>query len=206
MEEDLFDDTNISLTVGWFTTQFPVCLTLEKDNNIAEVIKSIKEQLRGIPNKGIGYGLLRYLHHDVSVREQLSLENNNEISFNYLGQFVNVHENSSLISIADQPSGFSVSDANHRTHIIGLNAFISNGELMISWSYSGNLHKKETIENLGNIYIIELQQIVEHCLQPESKGYTPSDFPFTNINQDELDDVLTSNIGNDLTSNEGILL
>ena len=91
--EDLFNDTDISRTVGWFTTQFPVSLTVEKGNDIADTIKSIKEKLRVIPNKGIGYGVLRYLHPDASVRERLRLQKNNEISFNYLGQFDNLQKN-----------------------------------------------------------------------------------------------------------------
>jgi non-ribosomal peptide synthase protein (TIGR01720 family) len=197
--EDIFIDTDISRTVGWFTSQFPVSLTLENENNIAGTIKSIKEQLRGIPNKGIGYGILRYLHPDASVREQMRLQKNNEISFNYLGQFDNLQENSGLISMSNQPYGLSVSNANHRTNIIDINSLISDGELVISFSYSKNLHKKETIENLANSYIIELQNIIEHCSQPESKGYTPSDFPLCNISQNELDEVTMENDDEELT-------
>ncbi len=188
--EDIFNDTDISRTVGWFTSQFPVCLTLEKENSLAGTIKSIKEQLRGIPNKGVGYGILRYLHPDASVRERLSLQKNNEIGFNYLGQFDNLQENGDLISLSNQPSGVSVSNANHRVNIIDINSLISGGELVISFSYSKNLHKKETIENLANSYIVELQNIVEHCLQPESKGYTQSDFPLCELSQEEIDNVL----------------
>src|SRR5690606_3475781 len=128
--EDLFIDTDISRTVGWFTTQYPVSLALEKENNIADTIKSIKEQLRAIPNKGIGYGILRYLHPDTSVRELLGTKKNNEISFNYLGQFDNLQDNSDLISISTPSSGVSVSIANHRTNIIDINSLISDGELV----------------------------------------------------------------------------
>lgn len=188
--EEIFIDTDISRTVGWFTTQFPVYLTLEKENSLAGKIKSIKEQLRSIPNKGIGYGILRYLHPDVSVRERLNLKKNNEIGFNYLGQFDNLQENSGFISLSNQPSGVSISNANHRVNIIDINSLISDGELVINCTYSENLHKKETIENLANSYIVELQNIVEHCLQPESKGYTPSDFPLCELSQEEIDNVL----------------
>jgi amino acid adenylation domain-containing protein/non-ribosomal peptide synthase protein (TIGR01720 family) len=192
--EDIFIDTDISRTVGWFTTQFPVSLTLEKENDIADTIKSIKEQLRVIPNKGIGYGILRYLHFDASVRERLSPKKNNEISFNYLGQFDTLKENSDLMSVSKQSSGVSISNANHRTYIIDINSLISDGELVISLGYSENLHKKETIEDLANTYIVELQNIIEHCLQSESKGYTPSDFPLCKITQKELDGYVLSGI------------
>ncbi|MBW4592042.1 MAG: amino acid adenylation domain-containing protein [Brasilonema angustatum HA4187-MV1] len=64
--EDLFEDVDLSRTVGWFTSIFPVLLKLENQNNLGEVLKSVKEQLRRIPNKGIGYGILRYLSIDES--------------------------------------------------------------------------------------------------------------------------------------------
>ena len=94
--------------------------------------------------------------------------------------------------MSNQVLGASVSTGNHRTHIININSLISNGELIINLGYSGNLHKKETIENLANNYIVELQNIVEHCIQPGSKGYTPSDFPLGKITQEELDSSVLS--------------
>ena len=136
----------------------------------------------------------------------MRLQKNNEISFNYLGQFDNLQENSGLISMSNQPYGLSVSNANHRTNIIDINSLISDGELVISFSYSKNLHKKETIENLANSYIIELQNIIEHCIQQEYRGYTPSDFPLANINQEELNNILTSNNTEKLINGEDILL
>ena len=68
--EDLFDGVDLSRTVGWFTSLFP--LRLQADGELADGIKSVKEQLRGVPDKGIGYGLLRYLGSS-DAREALSL-------------------------------------------------------------------------------------------------------------------------------------
>ncbi len=202
--EDIFIDTDISRTVGWFTTQFPVCLSLEKDNNIADTIKSIKEQLRAIPNKGVRYGILKYLHPENSVKEGVSLQKNNEISFNYLGQFDNVNENRDLISLSKLSPGVSVSKANHRINIIDINSMISGGELVINFTYSDNLHKKETIDNLVKSYVAGLQNIIEHCIQPESKGYTPSDFQLSEITQEELDDLLFNNTSTKISNSKKI--
>ncbi|MDZ7967784.1 MAG: amino acid adenylation domain-containing protein [Nostoc sp. DedSLP03] len=72
--EDLFEDVDLSRTVGWFTTIFPVLLKLEDRFDPGEVLKSVKEQLRRIPNRGIDYGIWRYLSLDESDRSEKALE------------------------------------------------------------------------------------------------------------------------------------
>jgi hypothetical protein len=67
--EEIFDDVDLSRTVGWFTSQFPVFLTLEH-TEISEALKSVKEQLRRIPNHGLGYGILRYLNNNFELGNQ----------------------------------------------------------------------------------------------------------------------------------------
>ena len=87
--EGLFDAVDINRTVGWFTSLYPVVLSLTQDalNNPGEAIKNIKEQLHIVPNKGIGYGLLRYLNQDDELKQSLATKDTAQITFNYLGQF-----------------------------------------------------------------------------------------------------------------------
>ena len=85
--EELFDGVDLSRTVGWFTTIFPVKLDLNGIGGPGEVLKSVKEQLRRIPHRGIGYGMLRYLCGDENVAAQLRALWQPEVIFNYLGQF-----------------------------------------------------------------------------------------------------------------------
>ena len=82
--EDLFDDIDLTRTVGWFTSLFPVRLTPTAD--LGGSIKAIKEQLRAIPDKGMGYGVLRYLG-DAATQAALAALPQPRITFNYLGQF-----------------------------------------------------------------------------------------------------------------------
>ena len=83
-----FPELDLSRTVGWFTSTFPVHLNLpEQSKDLGKVIKSIKEQLRAIPDKGLSFGLLRYFHQDKSLQQQLSQQDHLPIVFNYLGQF-----------------------------------------------------------------------------------------------------------------------
>ncbi|MUG94288.1 amino acid adenylation domain-containing protein [Scytonema sp. UIC 10036] len=189
--EDIVEGVDLSRTVGWFTTIFPVVLKLEGDlNNIGQVLKSVKEQLRAIPNKGIGYGLLRYLNAEPQISAQLQTIPTAEISFNYLGQFTQVVNTSSVMQLANESSGISQSLQALRPNLLDINAIITNERLQIDWTYSSNIHQHKTIENIALEFITTLREIITHCLTPENSGYTPTDFPLINLNQLELDQLL----------------
>ena len=74
-----------------------------------------------------------------------------------------------------------------------INCSIINGKLNINCSYSENLHKKETVKGLINNYVVEMRNIIKHCLQTESGVYTPSDFPLCDISQNDLDEIIIVN-------------
>ena len=190
--EDIIDGVDLSRTIGWFTTIFPVVLKLEAvdKDNIGNALKSVKEQLRAIPNKGIGYGLLRYLNSDAEISAQLQTIPASEISFNYLGQFAQVLNTSSMMQLASESSGISQSLQGQRSTLLDINAIIANEELKIHWAYSTNIHQHETIENIAQEFVETLGEIIAHCLSPENGGYTPTDFPLVKLNQLELDGVL----------------
>ncbi len=171
---------DLSRTVGWFTTVFPVVLKLTDAENLGKVLKSVKEQLRAIPNKGIGYGLLRYLNEDVVRDAQFATVPKAQISFNYLGQFTQVLNTESLISLATESSGQFQSLQGQRSTLLEINAIIADQELQIHWTYSSNLHTQTTIEHIASEFVCELQNLIAHCLEPENVGYTPTDFHSSN--------------------------
>jgi amino acid adenylation domain-containing protein/non-ribosomal peptide synthase protein (TIGR01720 family) len=188
--EEIIDGVDLSRTVGWFTTIFPVVIDLENTDDLGRILKSVKEQLRAIPNKGIGYGLLRYLTQDAEISAQLQALPQAEISFNYLGQFDQVVNTSSLMQLANEPSGNTDSLQGQRFYLLEVNAMISNEQLQIEWTYSSNIHQHETIENIAQEFVETLQQLIAHCLSPENTGFTPTDFPLIDFNQLELDQIL----------------
>ncbi|WP_353931425.1 amino acid adenylation domain-containing protein [Okeanomitos corallinicola TIOX110] len=192
--EDIIEGVDLSRTIGWFTTLFPVVLKLEttKINNLENVIKSVKEQLRSIPNKGIGYGVLRYLSKDENenIKQQIAKIPTAEINFNYLGQFTQTLNTSSLISPANESSGELQSLASQRSALLEVNAFIAEEQLQISWIYSNNIHHQITIEQIAQEFLSTLQELISHCLDPENSGYTPTDFPLIDLDQSELDQIL----------------
>ncbi len=190
--EDIIDGVDLSRTVGWFTTIFPVVLKLEAidRDNIGQALKSVKEQLRAIPFKGIGYGLLRYLNEDPQISTQLQTIPTAQISFNYLGQFTQVLNTPSVMQLATEKSGQSQSLQSERSSLLDINAIIANEQLQIDWTYSSHIHQHSTIENLAFEFVETLRSLIAHCLSKEHGGYTPTDFPLIKLNQLELDGVL----------------
>ncbi|MCV3211983.1 amino acid adenylation domain-containing protein [Plectonema radiosum NIES-515] len=189
--EELFADVDLSRTVGWFTSVFPVLLQLPKLDQPAEVIKSIKEQLRVIPNRGIGYGILRYLCETPTIHEQLQTIPTPGISFNYLGQFDQVQSQTGW-KFAPESTGANKSSKQTRDHLLDIDALVVEGELQIDWTYSSNVHTRSTVENLAQSYIQAIRSIIEHCQSEDAFGYTPSDFPDAQLNQLEVDELQLS--------------
>nr|WP_225895950.1 non-ribosomal peptide synthetase [Dendronalium phyllosphericum] len=187
--EDLFDDVDLSRTVGWFTTLFPVGLQLGEIEHPGEALKSIKEQLRRIPNRGIGYGVLRYLHQNSTIREKLHSLPTAQVSFNYLGQFDRVLKASEVLGLAKEFKS-EQSLLNQRSHLFGISGFIRGGKLEMTWAYSEKIHKQDTIERLASGFIEALKNLIAHCQSKDSQSYTPSDFSAAKLNQKQLDKFL----------------
>ncbi|AZC38807.1 non-ribosomal peptide synthetase [Pseudomonas chlororaphis] len=183
--EELFDSIDLSRTVGWFTSVFPVKLTPQAA--LADSIKQIKEQLRAVPNKGIGFGALRYLG-DEAARQTLAALAVPRITFNYLGQFdASFDEEQALFTPAREAKGEDQSPQAPLGNWLTLNGQVYGGELSLGWSFSQAMFEPATIQRLADDYAEELKALIEHCSQPEHRGVTPSDFPLARLNQQQLD-------------------
>ncbi len=187
--EQIVEDIDLSRTVGWFTSFFPVTLRIENISDLGEALKSIKEQLRRIPSRGIGYGLLRYLSQNQEISEKLSALSEPEVLFNYVGRFDQPSVEDSIFHLSTFPSA-SRNPKQHRSHLLEVNAAIFELRLTLRWTYSSRIHRRETVEHIANAYIDALQRIIVHCLHPESAGYTPSDFPEAGLSQADLDSLI----------------
>ncbi|MDF5723732.1 MAG: amino acid adenylation domain-containing protein [Rhizonema sp. PD37] len=187
--EDLFEDVDLSRTVGWFTTLFPVRLQIEKIDHPGEALKLVKEQLRRIPNRGIGYGVLRYLNEFPAIRTKLQMLPLAQVSFNYLGQFDRVLGASDMLGLAKELKA-EQSLLNKRSHLLGVSGFIRAGKLEMTWTYSEKIHKRATIEYLALGFMEALRSLIVHCQAPETGDYTPSDFSATKLSQKQLDKLM----------------
>ncbi|MEH2290131.1 amino acid adenylation domain-containing protein [Nostoc sp.] len=185
--EEIFNDVDLSRTVGWFTSIFPVLLDLGKISHPIEALKLIKEQLRGIPNKGMGYGVLRYLNQDIAKVELLRSLSKAEVVFNYLGQFDQTFLDSSIFKISQDSQGATRSSLNRETYMLSIDALVINNQLRVNLTYSKKIHRQSTIEQLAQRFVEALQLLVTHCQSSEERGYTPSDFPETDLSQQDLE-------------------
>ena len=188
--EPLFEQVDLSRTVGWFTSLYPVLLTLNANASPTTHLKAVKEELRAIPQGGIGYGLLRYMRLDPAIEAALKQLPTPEISFNYLGQIEQGLAVSADWSLAAESTGALHSPEGHRAHLLDVNAQVIGGGLQISWIYSRSHHAAATIEYLAQDYLHRLQTLIDQCLSTDAGGYTPSDFPLVDLTQSDLDEVL----------------
>ncbi|NWD26683.1 amino acid adenylation domain-containing protein, partial [Pseudomonas yamanorum] len=184
--EELFDDVDLTRTVGWFTTAFPVLLTPATD--LAGSIKSIKEQLRSVPEKGIGFGALRYLG-DEPAKALLRDLPVPRITFNYLGQFDASFEddNGALFTPAAQDRGLEQSPLAPLGNWLTLDGQVYGGQLSIGWTFSEQMFEEPTLQRLADEYTGQLMALIEHCSDSAQAGLTPSDFPLAALTQVQLD-------------------
>ncbi|QYK69497.1 non-ribosomal peptide synthetase [Paenibacillus sp. S02] len=181
--EELLPDVDITRTVGWFTSQFPVVLEPGHAQALGHQVKQVKESLRCIPNKGIGYGILRYSSAPRDG-ERFALEP--EISFNYLGQFDQDYESS-----GSRPSPFSPgSDSSPNAvmdYVLDINGMVSEGVQELTIRYGETQYKRETVERLGTLLHSSLRDIISHCVSKERPELTPSDVLLQDVTLEELE-------------------
>ncbi|KLA13080.1 Long-chain-fatty-acid--CoA ligase [Bacillus cereus] len=178
--ETFSEDVDVSRTIGWFTSVFPVVLEAGREEKLGTAIKSVKDQLRRIPQKGMGYGLL-YCKELHTIEERPSPP----VSFNYLGQF-ELHENEGQ----SLHLGNSNSLENERTHMLDLNLAVINGVLEINLEYHEREFDRNEIEQLLNVYTETLEKMVDHCIDKEDDGEkTLSDFDDQRLTDEELDHI-----------------
>ncbi|MDZ8262381.1 type I polyketide synthase [Nostoc sp. ChiQUE01b] len=184
------DNADISRTVGWITTTYPVLLDLEKTDNPGDALKVIKEQLRSISSEGLDYGVLRYLSQDTVLQDKIRSLPQAEVAFLYVGQIAKSLPQDSLFQLTEElPDATRSLEATqpHKLHLIGT---VTEGQLQLDWYYSKNLHQRQTIEKLSDNFVKALLSLITHCQSLETVEYTPSDFSVANINQENLSKLL----------------
>ena len=182
--EEIGEGVDVTRTVGWFTTVYPVVLEVGAGAGVGEALKVVKEQVRGVRGRGLGWGLLRWLR---TPAEEMKVEA--ELSFNYLGQFDQMFSESSPFTIAAESAGAEQSLKARRRRLIEIDALVIEGRLRVTWGYSRAVHDQTTIEHLAHNYVDALQRLIEHAGAAQESEYTPSDFPEFRWNQADLDEM-----------------
>ncbi|HVI44681.1 MAG TPA: condensation domain-containing protein, partial [Chitinophaga sp.] len=174
--EDIVPGIDLSRTVGWFTSMFPVSLQVESGCGVGDIVKSVKEQLRLIPGKGIGYGVLRYIGKAASLQEQSW-----DVVFNYLGQMTNILTGNDVLGTANEDGGTPVGEKFAVPNKLYINSIIKGDELEFDWRYSCCHFSADSIDYLSAQYLIHLQAIIDHCASQTVTVCTPADFNLSGI-------------------------
>lgn len=179
--EIINDYIDISRTVGWFTSMYPAFFKVT-DGSIEYNIKSIKEQLRSIPNNGFNYSIMKYLKLEL---KEVDIKN---IRFNYIGDFDNII-NFDEQNISKIEFGLFSDDKNTLTALLDIAAIVVNKKLKISITYSNNRLEKDTVQTFIDRYIETLRLVLGSCTNKSFKEFTPSDFDAVDISQEDLDNM-----------------
>ncbi|MCP4217035.1 MAG: non-ribosomal peptide synthetase [bacterium] len=186
--EDILENINISRTVGWFTSMYPVLLEIETTADLADLIKGTKESLRRIPNKGIGYGVLKYLTPGDKTQE-IQFKLKPEIVFNYLGQFDGGEGNGdSSYGMSFMGRGAEVGPESEGSDVFSINGMVSGGQLQMVFGYNRFEYEEEMVSQLSGFYKEALEGIVNFCMGKEDTEYTVSDFD-ADLDDDDMGDI-----------------
>ena len=189
--EPVVPGVDLSNTIGWFTSFFPVTLGLTERDDPSHSIKEIKEQLRSIPNNGIDYGLLKCCSSDETLVRAIEDTQPAEILINYLGVSSASDSNLAWKQLDTTiENNWDRAPSNLRSHLLEINAGVWDGCLTILWTFSRAVHHRSTIESLATDFLSKIVLLIEHCQDAEAGGMTPTDFPESGLDQDELDELL----------------
>jgi amino acid adenylation domain-containing protein/non-ribosomal peptide synthase protein (TIGR01720 family) len=183
--EEIFDDVDLTRTVGWFTTLFPLLLELEPGAAPEVDLERIAESLRAVPGRGLGYGLLLYLGDDLAAGRLREMPRA-QVVYNNLGHFDGLLTESALLSPAAESPGRTRSPRAERSHVLEIGAWVSGGCLGVSFSYSETVHRATTIEGLAQDFLGALRTLVAVTRAPGMARRTGADTSPTEVGQDEL--------------------
>jgi non-ribosomal peptide synthase protein (TIGR01720 family) len=169
--EEMIEGVDLSRTVGWFTSIYPVHLNFQGTTTPIEGLKAVKDQLRRIPNCGVDYGILRYLNKELLPFYQ---QQKPSISFNYLGQFDQVFSKESLFM---QETGFTFLDHapdSKLSHLIDVISMVKDEKLHFVWMYSREQFSRLTIQAIADGMLKHLRLLIN---KPTTESaFTVSDF------------------------------
>lgn len=120
------EEIEVSRTIGWFMTMYPIILDMSQSDSLPAAVEQTRKMIRSIPNKGMNYGILKYLTKHESASGTAILERKANINFNYMGQFGN-ELNNEKFTFSAMPPGDTIGLDNERMYQLEAVAMIVGG-------------------------------------------------------------------------------
>ncbi|MDP2390374.1 MAG: condensation domain-containing protein, partial [Acidobacteriota bacterium] len=181
---DALPEADLSRSVGWFTTLYPIRVTGARSSDAGVLVRSVKEASRSVPRGGLGYG----------VQRQSTPGGNaplTDVSFNFLGQSGAMLGEGLVRRLAPESGGEPVAADLPRRYHLELNASIVDGRLVTQYACDAGAVPEALLAQIANRTTTALAELVAHCAGVEGARYTPSDFSAVPIEQHELDELLS---------------
>jgi amino acid adenylation domain-containing protein/non-ribosomal peptide synthase protein (TIGR01720 family) len=190
------DQVDNSSTLGWFTSIYPVLMDikgnseydLSDSDDMASMIKKLKSRLREIPDRGASFSLLKYINKDAQFESLIEAVPKPAISFNYLGQISEKQETLNL-RLDNDYLGEDNSRENNLIYPINFSAAFKNESFEFSLLYDSTLIDARHAKKILKQFSTELDALIEHCMNAQNFGFTPSDLPYYPIEQNQLDHI-----------------
>ncbi|MFE1948821.1 amino acid adenylation domain-containing protein, partial [Streptomyces massasporeus] len=188
--QEITPGVDLSRTVGWFTSIHPARLDARADDgSLGAALKAVKEQLRAVPDAGIGHGMLRHL--DPRTAQRLEKLPRPQIAFNYLGRFPARQDADWAVAVEADVLAAGADDRLPLAHALSVNAVTEDQpdgpQLTITCTWAGELLAEQDVWRLGDAWIAALTALAEHAHAPDAGGRTPSDLPLVSVTQQEID-------------------
>ncbi|MFD8235432.1 amino acid adenylation domain-containing protein [Streptomyces sp. NPDC059696] len=181
-------EPELSRTVGWFTTLFPVTVDpgtaadLTTPEYLTAALKRVKEDLARVPDNGVSYGALRYLTHsefDAPAPQVL---------FNYLGRFAAGAPGDWQLAHTTGQLGEKRDPRMRLPRALEFNAIAEPAasgayELVTTISWPDGLFTDADITALGDYFRTALTGLAAL----DGGGHSPSDFPLVPLAQSDVD-------------------
>ena len=190
--ESLFDDVDLTRTVGCFATIRPLQLKLDRIDQPGEALKLVKEQVRQVAHGGMGYGALRYLGADEAVRARLRSDPAADAGFTFLGDVGDMVPEAALFTAPAAQEGSAVTPLDPGRYPLQLVGCIDRGRLRVDWTYRARSWNPAAVRRLAHEFVEALEELIVHCQSEDAGGYTPADFPQAGLSQADLDKFLSA--------------